>query len=102
MSDRLLVGFNRDGFILQNSWGKNWGAGGFAVISYQDWLAHAMDAWVAALGVPGVVSTRFASGAVKPSSSAAAHAHWWDEDTAYRHSIVLGNKVRVTSSSLSK
>jgi len=90
-----LVGFNRDGFILQNSWGNNWGAGGFAVISYQDWLAHAMDAWVAALGVPGVVSARFASGAVKPSSSAAAHAHWWGEDTAYRHSIVLGNNGHV-------
>ena len=90
-----LVGFNRDGFILQNSWGNNWGAGGFAVISYQDWLAHAMDAWVAALGVPGVISARFASGAVKPSSSAAAHAHWWGEDTAYRHSIVLGNNGHV-------
>ncbi len=92
-----LVGFNRVGFIIQNSWGNGWGAGGFAVISYADWLAHAMDAWVAALGVPGVVSGRLASDTVKPSYSAAnaAHAHWWDEDTAYRHSIVLGNNGHV-------
>ena len=48
-----LVGFNRVGFVIQNSWGKRWGAGGFAVISYADWLAHAMDVWVAAMGVPG-------------------------------------------------
>lgn len=40
-----LVGFNRDGFIVQNSWGKNWGCGGFAVLSYADWLTNAMDAW---------------------------------------------------------
>ena len=47
-----LVGFNRTGFVLQNSWGTKWGAGGFAVISYGDWLANAMDVWVAAMGVP--------------------------------------------------
>jgi predicted chitinase len=92
-----LVGFNRTGFILQNSWGNSWGAGGFAVISYADWLAHAMDAWVAALGVPGVVSGRFVAGGGMPSgtAAAAAHANWWDEETAYQHSIVLGNNGRV-------
>ncbi len=57
-----LVGFNRTGFVLQNSWGKKWGAGGFAVISYTDWLAHAMDVWVAAMGVPGVIAGRLAAG----------------------------------------
>ncbi|MCS5945203.1 hypothetical protein LNP25_01220 [Klebsiella variicola subsp. variicola] len=40
-----LVGFNRDGFIVQNSWGTEWGCGGFAVLSYADWLTNAMDAW---------------------------------------------------------
>ena len=88
-----LVGFNRTGFILQNSWGSNWGAGGFAIISYADWLAHAMDAWVAALGVPGVVSGRLVAGDSKGTGGAASldHSNWWDEDKAYRHSIVLGN-----------
>lgn len=91
-----LVGFNRDGFVIQNSWGKAWGAGGFAVISYADWLAHAMDVWVTAMGVPGVVSGRLASGAgVSAGAAAAASGQWWDEGTAYRHSIVLGNNGHV-------
>lgn len=92
-----LVGFNRVGFVIQNSWGDQWGAGGFAVISYADWLAHAMDVWVAAMGVPGVVSGRLASGGreVAGAAAAAARANWWDEATAYQHSIVLGNDGRV-------
>ena len=92
-----LVGFNRTGFVMQNSWGNEWGAGGFAVISYADWLAHAMDAWVAAMGVPGVVSGRFAAGGGKQTAAAAvaAHTNWWDEEKAYQHSIVLGNNGHV-------
>ena len=91
-----LVGFNRDGFVIQNSWGKAWGAGGFAVISYADWLAHAMDVWVTAMGVPGVVSGRLSASIARPSGAAAAASDkWWDEGTAYRHSIVLGNNGHV-------
>ncbi|MBS4097656.1 MAG: peptidoglycan-binding protein [Sulfuricella sp.] len=93
-----LVGFNRDGFVIQNSWGKEWGAGGFAVIGYADWLAHAMDAWVAGMGVPGVVSGRLATGGGAKGGQAGFgdNPEWWDEDTAYRHSIVLGNNGHVT------
>ena len=91
-----LVGFNRTGFVIQNSWGEQWGAGGFAVVSYADWLAHAMDVWVAALGVPGVVSGRLAAGDREVAgAAAAARSNWWDEGTAYRHSIVLGNNGHV-------
>lgn len=92
-----LVGFNRSGFILQNSWGTGWGAGGFAVITYADWLAHAMDAWVAATGVPGVVSGRLATGerAGAPAGAAGAPADWWDEARGYTHSIVLGNNGHI-------
>ncbi len=101
-----LVGFNRDGFVIQNSWGPRWGAGGFAVLRYDDWLAHAMDAWVAALGVAGVVAGRVAQPgshvvAKKGRSSASAATAtpsvrpWWDEDQARRHSVVLGDDGRV-------
>jgi len=93
-----IVGFNGSGFIVQNSWGADWGAGGFAVLGYFDWLANGMDAWVVALGVPGVVAGLLASGnadvvgraGVLDSASA-----WWDEGRAYRHSVVLGNDGRV-------
>jgi hypothetical protein len=57
-----LVGFNSKGFVVQNSWGTEWGGGGFAVLSYADWLANAMDAWVAAMGVPGVMQAAFDAG----------------------------------------
>ena len=47
----VIIGYNRDGFIIQNSWGTGWGSGGRAVLGYEDWLDSAMDCWVAQLGV---------------------------------------------------
>jgi hypothetical protein len=47
-----LVGYTPQGFIIQNSWGPDWGAGGFAFLPYEDFLMHATDVWVAQLGVP--------------------------------------------------
>ncbi|MEZ0307865.1 MAG: C1 family peptidase, partial [Ramlibacter sp.] len=97
-----LVGFNSRGFIVQNSWGASFGLGGFAVMSYADWLTNGMDAWVASLGVPDVVQGRLAaaaqgSGAVAQAGSGPWQARWWDEPTAYRHSIVTGDDGRVTN-----
>jgi hypothetical protein len=46
-----IVGYNRDGFIVHNSWGEEWGTGGRGVVTYQDWVENAMDCWVAQLGV---------------------------------------------------
>lgn len=46
-----LVGYNERGFIIQNSWGLRWGASGFAVVTYEDWVTNASDAWAVALGV---------------------------------------------------
>lgn len=52
-----LVGYDERGFIVQNSWGTGWGASGFAVLPYDDWVEHATDAWALALGVPVQVSS---------------------------------------------
>jgi hypothetical protein len=91
-----LVGFNEHGFIVQNSWGYDWGAGGFAVLGYEDWLANAMDAWVAALGVPGVVAGRtMLTKSAVANKRAQSSQKWWTEEQAYRHSVVLGNDGRV-------
>ena len=49
-----IVGYTRDGFIVHNSWGPEWGSGGFAVLPYEDWLKNAMDCWVVQLGVATV------------------------------------------------
>ena len=93
-----LVGFNAAGFIVQNSWGTGWGAGGFAVLTYLDWLANGMDAWVASMGVPGVVAGRLAvdSGAGRALAAGTDRSKWWDSGLAYQHSVVLGNDGRVS------
>ncbi|MCE4557216.1 C1 family peptidase [Roseateles cellulosilyticus] len=51
-----LVGFNERGFVVQNSWGTTWGASGFAILPYDDWVTHGSDAWAVALGVPQALS----------------------------------------------
>jgi hypothetical protein len=50
-----IVGYTGQGFIVQNSWGRKWGADGFALLPYEDYLLHATDVWVAQLGVPVAV-----------------------------------------------
>ena len=46
-----IVGYTNLGFIVQNSWGSEWGRAGFAVLEYSDWLRNAMDCWIVQLGV---------------------------------------------------
>src|SRR6185312_6536548 len=31
-----IVGYTAEGFIIQNSWGRDWGASGFALLPYED------------------------------------------------------------------
>lgn len=47
-----VVGYDDTGFVIQNSWGKEWGKGGLAHWSYQDWSANIEDAWVLQLALP--------------------------------------------------
>lgn len=47
-----IVAYDNRGFWIQNSWGDEWGAGGFGYLTYDDWLKNGIDAWVARLGVP--------------------------------------------------
>ncbi len=46
----VIVGYNRTGFIIQNSWGKQWGnwqgQPGLAHWKYEDWAENLIDAWV--------------------------------------------------------
>lgn len=47
-----IIGYDAEGFWLQNSWGAGWGKGGFGRLCYDDWLQYGFDAWVGRLGVP--------------------------------------------------
>lgn len=107
-----LVGYNDRGFVVQNSWDTTWGAAGFGVLAYDDWVEHATDAWACALGVPQRVGTargsariavasryRVASGGslLKGEEPVLEQAidypgyRPWSVAQAYEHSLLSGN-----------
>lgn len=47
-----IVGYDKHGFWVQNSWGKRWGQGGLALWRYEDWQDNITDAWVLRLALP--------------------------------------------------
>lgn len=36
----VVVGYNKEGFILRNSWGDSWADNGHSIYPYSDWGAH--------------------------------------------------------------
>ena len=46
-----IVGYDKKGFYVQNSWGSNWGEDGVALWLYEDWLENVRDAWVVRLAL---------------------------------------------------
>lgn len=84
-----IVGYDRDGFWLQNSWGADWGRAGFCHIAYDDWLANGTDTWVARLGAPIVLPRT--SGSSKTRSVLAAAAGGVTLSEIRPHVISIGN-----------
>ena len=104
-----IVGYDERGFIVQNSWGPDWGFGGFAILTYADWLAHGHDAWVAVLGAPIGRTTSPAALSEAPLEAQAATLAGsrpgdgrpalpatapWPAGTALERTLVLGNDGR--------
>ena len=111
-----IVGYTRDGFIVQNSWNTDWGFHGFAIMSYRDWVNHGWDAWVVVRGAP--INQTKSPVTVVHRSLLAEHAQnddWegqtldslrasypykderarpWSEEKAYQHTLVIGNNGR--------
>jgi hypothetical protein len=84
-----IVGYNTDGFWIQNSWGAAWGHRGHAWISYDEWLDRGTDVWVARLAVP-VHLQRAQSTAVSNSALGRQSAGYSQADLR-PHVISVGN-----------
>jgi hypothetical protein len=84
-----IVAYDQHGFWIQNSWNASWGKDGFGLISYDDWLMHASDVWVARLGAPVMLQ--------KTEATAIAHSAAAQKSEAYSfsdlrpHVISIGN-----------
>ncbi len=84
-----LVGYDEQGFWLQNSWGSSWGHQGFAHLTYDDWLAHGTDVWVVRLGVPVRLHTPQAVAATRWTGAVRANAYGFAD--LRPHVISIGN-----------
>lgn len=93
----LIVGFDENGFIVQNSWGADWSSyldrPGMALWKYEDWAENILDAWVIRLAA----STPRASGLTPRVSHANAPAGKTKLDTLPRprRYALLGHIVHV-------
>ncbi|MCC6869360.1 MAG: C1 family peptidase, partial [Burkholderiales bacterium] len=74
-----LVGYDRKGFWVHNSWGPGWGRGGFGHVAYEDWLANGTDAWVARLAVPIELPNRVSTSARVYGGTLQAKAYVYNE-----------------------
>lgn len=92
-----LVGYDRRGFWFQNSWGPDWGRGGLGLLSYDDWLAHGMDVWVARLGVP-VELRRTLVSATGPQGAVILRTGEPSFDRLRGHIVSLGNDGQLRDS----
>ena len=84
-----IVAYDSEGFWIQNSWGTRWGMGGFARVSYDDWLANGSDVWVARLGAP--VALRLTESTAIAHSAAAGRSVAYSYSDLRPHIISLGN-----------
>jgi len=107
-----LVGYDDNGFIVQNSWGGTWGYLGFARLTYADWLANGVDAWVAVMGVPvkgassnlllsstrlvGRLAPNLARGLANGATAAAAaqprRQVQWSLQECVEHALIIGHR----------
>jgi len=92
-----LVGYTPQGFIIQNSWGEDWGAGGFALLPYEDFMLHATDVWAAQLGVP-VTADLWANGAADTDEGLQRAAPAISLDTIRPYAIDIGNNGELSRS----
>ncbi|TDK33021.1 C1 family peptidase [Luteimonas terrae] len=88
-----IVGYDRDGFWIQNSWGTRWGKRGYGWISYDEWLQRGTDVWVARLAVP--VRLQRVEAVSTSNSFLARQANSYSQADLRPHIVSLGNDGRL-------
>ncbi len=83
-----LIGYTDEGFIVQNSWGAKWGSGGFALLTYEDWLKNRMDAWVAQMGIGRVDYSPAGAEIARPDRVGNVSV---SEDSIHGHYLAISN-----------
>jgi len=83
-----IIGYDRRGLWIQNSWGNAWGMGGLAHVTYDDWLENGTDVWVARLGAP--VDIEGAGAAQMRAGAPSSYASYVYADLR-PHIITIGN-----------
>ncbi|HJR73050.1 MAG TPA: C1 family peptidase [Luteimonas sp.] len=91
-----IVAYDAEGFWFQNSWGRDWGRGGFGHVSYDEWLQRGTDVWVARLAVP--VHLRRAQAAAVSNSALARQSTGYSQPDLRPHIVSLGNDGRLRDS----
>jgi hypothetical protein len=88
-----IVAYDERGFWIQNSWGNRWGKEGYALVTYDDWLAHGSDVWVARLGVPIQLNTAEGTAATNAPGARASQSYSYSD--LRPHVISIGNQGRL-------
>ncbi|MBB3343065.1 C1 family peptidase [Luteimonas sp. RC10] len=88
-----IVGYDRDGFWLQNSWGTRWGRRGYGWVSYDEWLQRGTDVWVARLAVP--VRLQRVQATATSNSFLARQSNSYAQADLRPHIVSLGNDGRL-------
>ncbi|OZI35034.1 peptidase C1 [Bordetella genomosp. 10] len=89
-----IVAYDERGFWIQNSWGSDWGRGGFGLLSYDDWLENGTDVWVARLGAPVMLR--------RAESTAAVHATTAAQSASYSYADLRPHIVSVGNNGVLK
>jgi len=88
-----IVGYDRDGFWIQNSWGTGWGRRGYGWVSYDEWLQRGTDVWVARLAVP--VRLQRVQAVAASNSILARQSNGYAQADLRPHVVSLGNDGRL-------
>lgn len=92
----VIVGYDDDkrAFWVHNSWGPEWGAEGYALLPYADWLARGRDAWVLEIEPPNGETMQSQATSTATAEEIASYRDLWP------HLVVLQDDGQLASNGL--